>query len=107
MEKGGYSRKHSTRHWKYAGKWGEMASSGLAAMLAVVALVLLSAVEWRGSPHTVVILRSIRAFADGHITGAGYSWPPTAGPASGPPRGSDRAINWNRNLIHKQPPPQA
>ena len=42
---------------------GKMASSALAAKIAVVALLLPSAVEWRGSPHTVVIRTSARFLA--------------------------------------------
>ena len=51
---------------------GEMASCLLRAAVPVFPLLLPSAAEWRGSPHTVVVLRPIRAFADGHIPRTSY-----------------------------------
>ena len=56
-ERGGHGSiaKYEYPHWENGRKW-----RALAAMLAVAALLLPSAAEWRGSPHTVVIRRSKR-----------------------------------------------
>ena len=38
----------------HAGDWRKMTSSTLVVMLVLIALLLPNALEWRGSPHTVV-----------------------------------------------------
>ena len=49
-----------------------MASSALAAMRAVVALLLLSPADWRRSKHTAVISVAGRTLADGQMAQKRY-----------------------------------
>ena len=50
----------------------KMASSALAAMCAVVALLLLSPADWRRSKHTAVISVAGRTLADGQMAQKRY-----------------------------------